>query len=194
MAQAQVTGRGLHQRPASRLTTLAGQHKTDQHFAHVMSYAPIACTNRNLTRSATTLALVSDPASHRPAGLLVAAGGSLLVGVLLIGLAAAALAVGHGAFSGGVGVALIVYGAAMIAGAVALWRGSIFGRGPVIALALINLVAAYTFTDAAPWVWLLVVISAITVIAAALPSTSSALHVRRISSAGEPPPTVDQGK
>jgi len=144
--------------------------------------------------SATTLAHVSDPASHRPAGLLVAAGGSLLVGVLLIGLAVAALAVGHGAFSGGVGVALIVYGVAMIAGAVALWRGSIFGRGPVIALALINLVAAYTFTDSAPWVWLLVAISGITVVAAALPSTSSALHLRRVSSTVEPPPTVDQGK
>ena len=134
------------------------------------------------------------PATHRPAGQLIAVSGSLVVGVLLIGLAAAAIAAGHGGFSGGVGIALIIYGVAMIAGALALWRGSIFGRGPVIAMALINLVAGYTFTDSAPWVWLLVVISAITVIAAALPSTSSALHVRRISSAGEPPPTVDQGK
>ncbi|MGV8909087.1 MAG: hypothetical protein ACOH1Y_08900 [Propionicimonas sp.] len=137
---------------------------------------------------------MSDPASRRPAGLLVAVGGALVVGVLLIGLAIASLAAGHGGFSGGVGIALIGYGVVMIAGAFALWRGSIFGRGPVIALALINLVAAYTFTDAAPWAWLLVAISGITVVAAGLPSTSRALHLRRISSGGEPPQTVDQGK
>jgi hypothetical protein len=82
----------------------------------------------------------------------------------------------------------------MIAGAYALWRGSIFGRGPVIAMALLNLVAGYTFTDSAPWVWVLVAISAVTVVAAALPSTSRALHIRRVSSGGEPPPTADQGK
>lgn len=135
-----------------------------------------------------------DAASHRPAGLLVAASGSVLVGVLLIGLAAVALAAGHGEFSGGVGVALISYGAAMMAGALALWKGSIFGRGPVIAMALVNLVAGYTFTASATWVWLVVAISGITVVAAALPSTSSSLHVRRVSSGAEPPQTVEEGK
>ena len=132
-----------------------------------------------------------DQESQRPAALWVAATGSLLVGVLLIGLAAASLAAGHGGFSGGVGVALIGYGAAMILGAWALWRGSLFGRGPVVAMALLNLVAGYTFTSTAPWMWLLVVVSAVTVLAAALPSTSRALRLGRVSSGGEPPRKAD---
>ncbi len=77
---------------------------------------------------------------------MVAAAGSLLVGLALIALAAASLAAGHGSFSGGVGIALVVYGVAMAGGAFALWQGSIFGRGPVVAMALLNVVAGYTFT------------------------------------------------
>lgn len=126
-------------------------------------------------------------------GVVVAVLGSVLVGLLLIGLAGASMAAGHGGFSGGVGVALIGYGAAMIAGGWALWRLSLFGRGPVAAMALVNLVAAYTFTGTAPWVWLLVVVSAVTVVAAALPSTSRALHWRRIKPGDEPQPTAGQG-
>ena len=90
-------------------------------------------------------------------------------------------------------MALIGYGAAMILGAWALWRGSLFGRGPVMAMALVNLVAGYTFTGTAPWVWLLVVVSAVTVVAAALPGTSRALRLGRVSSGGEPPRKADQG-
>ncbi len=143
--------------------------------------------------AATTLAPVPDPTRRRPPGLVVAATGSLLVGLALIGLAAASLAAGHGSFSGGVGIALIVYGVGMAGGAFALWKGSIFGRGPVVAMALLNLVAGYTNTQSAPWVWLLVAVSAATVVAAALPSTSRALHLRRVSSGGVPPQKADQG-
>jgi hypothetical protein len=111
--------------------------------------------------------------------VVVAAGGAALVGLLLIGLAAASLAAGHGGFSGGVGLALIAYGAGMLAAAWALWRLNLLGRGPVVATAALNAVAGYTFTPSAPWVWLLVVVSVGTVVAAALPSTSRALHLRR---------------
>jgi len=124
---------------------------------------------------------------------VVAVTGSLLVGIALIALAAASLAAGHGAFSGGVGIALIVYGVAMAGGAFALWKGSIFGRGPVVAMALLNLVAGYTFTESAPWVWLIVAVSAATLVAAALPSTSRALHLSRVSSGDEPPQKAGQG-
>jgi hypothetical protein len=124
---------------------------------------------------------------------VVAATGSLLVGLALIALAVASLAAGHGGFSGGVGIALIVYGVAMGAGAFALWKGSVLGRGPVIAMALLNLVAGYTFTASAPWVWLLVAVSAATVVGAALPSTSRALHLRTVSAGDEPPQKADQG-
>jgi hypothetical protein len=133
------------------------------------------------------------PARPRPSGLIIAAAGSLLVGLLLIGLAVASLAAGHGGFSGGVGIALVVYGAAMMAGAWALWMGSIFGRGPVVAMAVLNLFAGYTFTGSAPWVWGLVAASAITLVAAALPSTSRALHLGRLSSGDEPQQKAGQG-
>jgi hypothetical protein len=81
----------------------------------------------------------------------------------------------------------------MAGGAVALWKGSIFGRGPVVAMALLNLVAGYTFTESAPWVWLIVAVSAATVVAAALPSTSRSLHLPRVSSGDEPPRKADRG-
>jgi len=124
---------------------------------------------------------------------VVAAAGSLLVGIALIALAAASLSVGHGSFSGGVGIALIIYGLAMGGSAYALWRGSILGRGPIVAMALLNLVAGYTFTESAPWVWLIVAVSAATVVAAALPGTSRALHLRRVSSGDGPPQKGDPG-
>jgi hypothetical protein len=158
-----------------------------------MSCAPIGCTNRRLVAAAATLAPVPDPNSRRPPGLLVAAIGSLLVGVALIALAAASLGAGHGDFSGGVGIALIVYGVAMVGGSLALWKGSVFGRGPVIAMALLNLVAGYTNTQSAPLVWLIVAVSAATVVGAALPSTSRALHRHRVSSGDEPPQKADPG-
>ena len=136
---------------------------------------------------------MSDRKPLRTPGLVVAAAGSLLVGLALIALAAASLAAGHGGFSGGVGIALIVYGLAMAGGAFALWRGSILGRGPVIAMALLNLAAGYTFTATAPWVWLMVAVSAATVVAAALPSTSRALHQGRLNAGDEPPQKAGQG-
>ena len=124
---------------------------------------------------------------------MVATAGSLLVGLALIGLAAASLAAGHGNFSGGVGIALIVYGLGMVGSAYALWRGSILGRGPIVAMALLNLVAGYTFTPSAPWVWLLVVVSAATLVAAALPSTSRNLRVGTLNAGDEPPQKADRG-
>ena len=128
----------------------------------------------------------------------MAVAGTAVVALLLIGLAVASMASGHGGFSGGIGLALVGYGAAMLGSAWALWRLSIFGRGPVVATAALNGVAGYTFTSSAPWVWLVVAISAAALVAAALPSTSQALHLRRRSEAevipGDAPrPTDDPG-
>jgi hypothetical protein len=151
-------------------------------------HEPIVCRCRDYAGA------VPDPTRRRTPGLVVAATGSLLVGVALIALAAASLGAGHGSFSGGVGIALIAYGVAMAGGAFALWKGSIFGRGPVVAMALLNLVAGYTFTESAPWVWLLVAVSAATVVAAAMPSTSRALHAGLVSPGDEPPQKADPGR
>ena len=109
---------------------------------------------------------------------MVAAAGAAAAGTAIVAAGFASLASGHGAFSGGVAVLLAGYGVALVAAAWGLWRLSLLGRGPVLALSLINVVAGVTFTAAAPWVGAFVVVSAVTVVAAALPATSRALHRR----------------
>ena len=137
-------------------------------------------------------------APERPLPLVVAVVGAALAGVALVVLAIASLAAGHGSFSGGVGVVLLVYGAAMLAAAWGLWRRSLFGRGPVVAFSLLNLAAGVTFTGSSGWLWLGVAVSAVTAVAAALPATSAALHLRRepgpVSEPGEPLPRDDRGR
>ncbi len=125
-----------------------------------------------------TLSDVPAPGTTRPASVVVAVAGAALVGLALIVLAIASLASGHGQFSGGVGLFLAAYGLGLCAAAWGLWQLNLFGRGPVVALSLLNVVAGFTFTAAAPWVWVFVVVSAVTVVAGALPSTSRALHLR----------------
>lgn len=138
---------------------------------------------------------VSAPESPRPVPVVVAAAGAALVGVGLVALAVASLASGHGWFSGGVAIFLVGYGALMLVAAWALWRLSVFGRGPVVALSLINLVSAYTFTADAPWVWTVVLVCAVTVVAAAMPATTRALHGRRgrVTPPDGPPRTDEPG-
>ena len=122
---------------------------------------------------------MSEAALERPVGLVIAVAGSGIVGLAILGLAIASMAAGHGEFSGAVGIALVVYGLIILAATWALWQRSLLGRGPVAATALLNLIAAASFTPAAPSLWLVVLLTAATVVAAALPSTSRALHLRR---------------
>ena len=79
-----------------------------------------------------------------------------------------------------------VYGLIILAATWALWQRSLLGRGPVAATALLNLIAAASFTPAAPSLWLVVLLTAATVVAAALPSTSRALHLRRRAEPQQP--------
>lgn len=123
-----------------------------------------------------TLTAMSSPLRTRPASVLVAVAGAGLSGVAVVVLAVASLAAGHGTFSTGVAIFLLGYGALMLLAAWALWRLSILGRGPVVALSLINLITAWTFTSDAPWLWAAVVICAVTLVAAALPATAGALR------------------
>jgi hypothetical protein len=153
---------------------------------------------RTAARAGATLADVFPTSPARPLPLVVAVVGAGLAGLALIALAVASLASNHGSFSGGVGIALVVYGAMMILAGWALWRRSLFGRGPVVALSLLNVAAGYTFTPSAPWVWVGVVVSAVTAVAAALPATSRALRLRphqpQLSEADAPRPTDEQGR
>ncbi|MCA0294923.1 MAG: hypothetical protein LCH96_06345 [Actinobacteria bacterium] len=137
------------------------------------------------------------PSDHRPAALVVAVVGAGVSALAVLVLAVVALFSGHGTFSGGVGVALLVYGALLLVSTWGLWSLSLFGRGPVLALSLLNVAAAWTFTGSAPWMWAAVVVCAVTAVAAALPATSRALHLRRngdVSEADEPRPTGEQGR
>ncbi len=123
--------------------------------------------------------------------------GAAASAVAVVVMAVVSLASGHGTFSGGVGLALLAYGAGLAAATWALWRLSVFGRGPVVALSMLNVAAAWTFTESAPWMWSAVVVCAITAVAAALPATSRALHLRRdagVTGADEPRPTGGPGK
>ncbi len=112
----------------------------------------------------------------RTLGRVVAVAGAGVMGLAVAGFGGAAVGSGHGDFSGGVGVALIGYGLIMLAAAVAFWRGSVFGRGPVLATAALNLAAALSFTPTAPLAWPAVVVAAVTVVAAALPASSASLR------------------
>lgn len=106
---------------------------------------------------------------------VIAVAGAALMGLTVAGFGIAAVVAGHGDFSGGVGVALVGYGLIMIAAAVAFWRGSVLGRGPVLATAALNLAAALSFTPTAPLAWAAAVVAALTVVAAALPASSTSL-------------------
>jgi len=134
---------------------------------------------------------VAAPA--RPPSLLVACGGALVLGLLVIMLAIGSIASGHGTFSGAIGGWLAVYGLVGVASSWALWRGWVFGRGPVITTSALNLIVAITMAPAAPLAWLVAALSAVTLVAVALPSTTRALRWERVTPADEPPPTDGQG-
>lgn len=127
----------------------------------------------------------------------MAAAGTAVVGIALVVLGVASFTSGHGDFSGGVALFLVGYGVGMVAAAWGLWRLSVFGRGPVVALSLMNVAAGFSVAESAPWVWLFVAVSAVTVVAAALPATSRALHLKRsdagLTPADGPPPKDGPG-
>lgn len=149
-------------------------------------------------RSRATLARVPSPSNPRPATVVVAALGAALVGVALSVLGIASLGSGHGAFTAGVALFLIGYGVALVVAAWGLWRLSVFGRGPVLALSLLNVAAGVGLAESAPWVWPFVAVSAVTVVVTALPATSRALHGQRgldpLTPGDAPRPTDEPGR
>lgn len=66
-------------------------------------------------------------------------------------MAALSLAAGHGAFSGGVAIALVLWGLVVGACGIFLWRGARWARGPVVAAALLHVFSFAQFAiDSAP--------------------------------------------
>jgi hypothetical protein len=77
---------------------------------------------------------------------------------------------------------------------VALWRRSLLGRGPVLMLAALNLVVAFTMVQAAPLAAIMIVLAAVTLVAVVLPSTTAVLHwPARFRRSDEPPATEQPG-
>ena len=76
--------------------------------------------------------------SPRPLGLTVAAVTTILFGLFFLGMAGLSLASGHGAFSGGVALALVLWGLLVGGVGVALLRGARWAMGPVVAAALLH--------------------------------------------------------
>lgn len=135
--------------------------------------------------------MTSLPQPARPAGLVAAAAGSVVVGLVIVALAGASLASGHGDFSGAVGAMLLVYGVAVAIAGWGLWRLSIFARGPVLATALLHVAVAFSYTPDTPLAWVLLIISAVSAAGVVLPSTTRALKGGRaaLRTADEPRPT-----
>lgn len=115
---------------------------------------------------------------QRPASIVVATVGAALCGLSLVGLAIGAAVSGNGGFSAAVALLLVGYGLGMVGAALALWRLHLLGRGPVMALSLLNLVAGVGLAEAAPWMWVVVLLSGVTAVAAGLPATGRALRWR----------------
>lgn len=113
---------------------------------------------------------------YRPPSVIVASAGGLVVGLSLVGLGIAAGAAGHGGFSQAVAAMLIGYGLLLGLAAWALWQLRLLGRGPVLALSLLNVLAGPGMAESATWLWAVIALSAITAVAAALPATGRALH------------------
>lgn len=83
------------------------------------------------------------PASRpsRPLGLVVAVVTTLAFALFFVVMAGLSLSSGHGAFSIGPAIALILWGGLVGACGVFLWRGARWARGPVVAAALLHVFA-----------------------------------------------------
>lgn len=87
----------------------------------------------------------------RPLGLTVAIVTTIAFGVFFLVMAALSLSSGHGAFSGGVAIALILWGLIVGVCGVFLARGAKWARGPVVAAALLHVFSFAQFSmDGSP--------------------------------------------
>lgn len=118
----------------------------------------------------------STTPTSRPVALLVAAGGTAVAAVLTLALAALSLAGGHGVFSAGVAVMLVIWAAAALAAARGLWARRVWSRGPATMIALVHTFGFGEFAlNNQPLAWLAVVVAAATLVALVLPVTARSL-------------------
>ena len=119
--------------------------------------------------------------ARRPWPLLVAAGGTAAAALLTLVLAALSLTGGHGIFSAGVSVMLVIWGAAALAAARGLWSRRVWARGPATMIALVH---AFGFGEFAlndqPLAWAAVGLAGATLVSLVLPATTRALGFEHV--------------
>lgn len=129
---------------------------------------------------ASRIAAVSESAPTRPVGVLLAALATSGLALFSIVMAGLSLAEGHGSFSGGVGLALGLWGLLVGAGAFFLLRGSRWARGPVVAAGLLHVFAyGQLAMNNAPLAWLGAAAGLVAVIGLVLPASTAWLTGRR---------------
>jgi len=88
---------------------------------------------------------VTVTSASRPLGLTIAAAATIAFGAFFLVMAVLSLASGHGTFSAGPAIALVLWGGLVGFCGVALWRGARWSRGPVVAAALLHVFAFAEF-------------------------------------------------
>ncbi|MFP5417262.1 MAG: hypothetical protein ACLGHZ_10405 [Actinomycetes bacterium] len=122
---------------------------------------------------------MSGTALSRPPGLVASVVATLALALFSLVLAVLSLSVGHGFFSGGVAVALLVWALMVGAGGALLWRGVGLARGPVVAAGLLHVLAFAQFALTEPWTILGALAGLVATVGAILPSTRAALSRER---------------
>ncbi|WP_282005067.1 hypothetical protein [Propioniciclava sinopodophylli] len=108
-----------------------------------------------------------------PPGVLLSAFATLGLALFTLVMAILSLAEGHGAFSGGVALALMLWGVLVGAGSVLLLRGARWARGPVIAAGLLHAFAFGQFAlNNAPLAWLGAAAGVAAVVGLVLPAST----------------------
>ncbi len=92
-----------------------------------------------------------ENSTPRPLGLTVASLATIAFAVFFMVMAALSLSAGHGAFSGGVAIALVLWGLVVGVCGVFLWRGARWAVGPVVAASLLHVFSFAQFSmDGSP--------------------------------------------
>ena len=119
------------------------------------------------------MAAMPETSFTRAPGLVAAGVASLALTAFFVVLAMLSLSSGHGAFSGGVALALMLWGVLVGAGSVLLLRGARWARGPVIAAGLLHAFAFGQFAlNNAPLAWLGAAAGVAAVVGLVLPAST----------------------
>ncbi|MDO5533910.1 MAG: hypothetical protein Q4F65_04575 [Propionibacteriaceae bacterium] len=119
------------------------------------------------------------PASSppRPIGVTLAVIATVGLALFTLVMAVLSLASGHGRFSGGVALALVLWGLLVGVMGVFLYRGAWWARGSVVAAGLLHVFAFGQFAlDGSPWAWLGAAAGLVSAVGVVLPTSTAWLR------------------